>query len=148
MAKKKTTKLPKSIKDAMNKTKEYLKDPKGLETWLQKTETSLKDIPGIGEEASKIPLTVSMLRSYITGEYANISPKVLLSLALLILHFLRKRHLIPDKLPIVSQLDSIASVSILIKAIEPELNEYAAWRMENAKDPDAIIIEAKETATA
>ena len=123
-----------SVKNVAEGAKDYLKNPDGLEALLQKFEAYLKEVPYVGETASKLPLMVSMIRSYITKEYTEVSPKVVGSLIALILYLLKEKDLIPDNIPIIGRIDDIAAIVLVLKFNEKELNDYSAWR-ENRNAP-------------
>ena len=123
-----------ALKNVANNAQDYLKNPEGLEALLQKFEAYLKEVPYVGDAASRLPLMASMIRSYITKEYTEVSPKVVTSLIGLILYLLKKNDLIPDSIPVIGKLDDIAAIVLVFKLNEKELNDYSAWR-ENKNAP-------------
>jgi uncharacterized membrane protein YkvA (DUF1232 family)/predicted RNA-binding Zn-ribbon protein involved in translation (DUF1610 family) len=116
------------LKGSAAKAEDYLKNPEGLEAALQKLETTMKNIPYVGKDASRLPLMISMIRSYITQEYTEVSPKVVTSMVGLVLYLLKKKDLIPDNIPLIGKLDDLAAIALVLKLNEPELKAYAKWR--------------------
>ena len=90
-------------------------------------EDALSHIPTIGETVSGFPVMIAMVKSWIKKEYA-VQPKVLATIISALLYLLKQNDLIPDSIPIVGYADDIAALMAALKFIEPELNEYRAWR--------------------
>ena len=125
-------------KEALNgftaQAEEIIKNPQKLEELLQQLEAKLKDVPKAGDALSRIPLMISMVRSYITKEYTEISPKVIASLTGSFIYLVKGKDLIPDKTPLLGYADDIAVFAGALMMCEPELNAYSEWR--DRKDPD------------
>ena len=69
-----------AIENGMGEAQELIKDPSRIDALLVSLETALKDVPVAGDILADIPLTVSMVKSYITKEYTEVSTKVMISL--------------------------------------------------------------------
>lgn len=65
---------------------ELIKDTGKLEALLQELEKKLQDVPTVGNALAKVPLMISLIRSYITKQYTNVSPKVILTLVAAIIY--------------------------------------------------------------
>ena len=102
---------------------ELVKNPAKLEELLRQLEEKIKEVPVAGDALSRVPLMISMIRSYITKEYTAISPKVIVSLVAAI---------IPDKVPVVGYVDDLAVFAAAFLVNEPELSAYSKWREEQA----------------
>lgn len=109
---------------------EMMKEDSKLEEILKGTEERLKDIPKVGESLSRLPLMLSLIRSYIAKEYTNVSPKVVVSMVSALIYLLKGRDLIPDKTPLIGYADDIAVTGLALKLVEKELDDYAAWRQQ------------------
>ncbi len=107
---------------------ELLKDPNKLEELLQQFEAKLKEVPTVGEALSRLPLMVSMIRSYITKEYTQVSPKVIISMVAAIIYLLKGKDVIPDNIPVVGYVDDLAVFAAAFMLDEAELNAYSQWR--------------------
>lgn len=124
-------------KEALNgftaQAEEIIKNPQKLEELLQQLEEKLKDVPKAGDALSRIPLMISMVRSYITKEYTEISPKVIVSLVCAIIYLLKGKDVIPDNIPVVGYVDDLAVFAAAFMINEPELQAYTQWRTEHGK---------------
>lgn len=124
-------------KEALNgftaQAEEIIKNPQKLEELLQQLEAKLKDVPKAGDALSRIPLMISMVRSYITKEYTEISPKVIVSLVCAIIYLLKGKDAIPDNIPVVGYVDDLAVFAAAFMINEPELQAYTQWRTEHGK---------------
>lgn len=124
-------------KEALNgftaQAEEIIKNPQKLEELLQQLEAKLKDVPKAGDALSRIPLMISMVRSYITKEYTEISPKVIVSLVCAFIYLLKGKDVIPDNIPVVGYVDDLAVFAAAFMINEPELQAYTQWRTEHGK---------------
>lgn len=124
-------------KEALNgftaQAEEIIKNPQKLEELLLQLEAKLKDVPKAGDALSRIPLMISMVRSYITKEYTEISPKVIVSLVCAIIYLLKGKDVIPDNIPVVGYVDDLAVFAAAFMINEPELQAYTQWRTEHGK---------------
>ncbi|MBQ3802198.1 MAG: DUF1232 domain-containing protein [Oscillospiraceae bacterium] len=111
---------------------ELVKNPAILEELLRQLEEKIKEVPVAGDALSRVPLMISMIRSYITKEYTAISPKVIVSLVAAILYLLAGKDIIPDKVPVVGYVDDLAVFAAAFLVNEPELSAYSKWREEQA----------------
>ena len=112
---------------------ELIRNPGKLEELLQQFEAKIKDLPVAGDALSRIPLMISMIRSYITGEYTAVSPKVIVTLVAAVIYLLKGKDLIPDSIPVVGYADDLAVFAAAFLLDEPELSAYSQWRTENGK---------------
>ena len=107
--------------------KDFINNPTRLDQLLNDLEAKLKAVPAIGETVSGLPVVIAMVKSWIRKEY-EVSPKVLATIVAALLYLIKKKDLIPDKIPIVGLSDDIAVLIAALKYVEPELNDYRAWR--------------------
>ena len=120
---------------------ELIRDPGKLEALLQSLEEKVKDLPVAGDAISRVPLMISMIRSYITKEYTAVSPKVIATLVAAIVYLFKGKDLIPDNIPVLGYADDLAVFAAAFLIDEPELSAYAQWRAE--KEP---VVETPELA--
>ena len=107
---------------------ELVQDPSKVGELLTQLEGKIKEVPVIGETLSDIPVMVSMIKSYITGEYAEISPKVIASLVGAMLYLLKREDLISDSVPVLGLADDLAVMGLALKLSAPELKTYSGWK--------------------
>ena len=117
---------------------QLIKDPGKLEELLRQFEAKIKELPVAGDALSRVPLMISMIRSYITREYTAVSSKVIVTLIAAIIYLLKGKDLIPDDIPVVGYADDLAVFAAAFLIDEPELSAYAQWRAENGKAEESI----------
>lgn len=110
------------------KAKDMLSEEGKVEEILKKAEETLAGIPNVGEKASKLPLMFSMIRSYITKEYTEVSPKVIASMFGAFIYLVSRKDLIPDKIPVLGMADDLGVLALALELNKPELDAYLAWR--------------------
>ncbi|MBR0160296.1 MAG: DUF1232 domain-containing protein [Oscillospiraceae bacterium] len=121
-------KAKEAIAGLAGQAEELIKDPGKVEALLQQLEEKMKEIPVAGDALSKVPLMVSMIRSYITKEYTAVSPKVIVTLLAAVIYLLKGKDLIPDNIPVVGYVDDLAVFAAAFLIDEPELAAYSQWR--------------------
>ena len=114
-----------------SQAQELLKNTSKLEKVLQQMEDKLKEIPKVGDALSRVPLMISMIRSYVTKEYSVVSPKVIITLIAAIIYMVKDQDLIPDSTPVLGHVDDLAILAAAFMVTDPELNAYSQWREEN-----------------
>ena len=110
---------------------DLIRDTGKLEALLQQLEQKLQEVPTVGTALAKVPLMISMIRSYITKEYTVVSPKVIITLVAAVIYLLKGKDLIPDNIPVLGYADDIAVFAAAFMLDEPELKAYEQWRSEN-----------------
>ena len=107
---------------------QILGDTSKVDEILMQLEDKMKKIPAIGKTLSGVPLTIAMVKAWITKEYTEVSPKVIACLVGAILYLIKKKDLIPDSIPIVGHADDLAVMGLALKLSEKELKAFAEWR--------------------
>lgn len=121
------------------KAQDLLSDDGKVEEILRTAETKLKEVPEIGEKVAQLPLMLSMIRSYITKEYTQVSNKVVISMIGAFLYLITPRDLINDKIPVLGIVDDVAILGLALKLNEKELEEYSLWRENKDKKENNTI---------
>lgn len=120
------------IENGIAQAQELLSDPAKIEQLLQQLQEKLKGLPaGAGEALSNIPLMAQMVKSYVTKEYTEVSPKVVASLVSAFLYLVTAKDLIRDDVPVLGIADDIAVIALAMKINENELAAYKQWREAN-----------------
>ena len=131
--------LKEIIDGGIAQAQELLQDPDKINELLGQLQEKVKELPSAaGEALSNIPLMASMVKSYVTKEYAEVSPKVIASVVSAFLYLVTKKDLIADDVPVLGIADDIAVVALAMKINEKELAAYKEWR-ENNDLPEATI---------
>lgn len=146
------------LAEGVRQAEELIKNPSKVDELLIQLEEKLREVPTIGQTLANLPLTVALVKGYITREYTEVSPKVILTLVGSFIYMVRKKDLVPDELPVIGLADDIAVLALGLKSCEPELQAFAEWRrakgeaepvMRSAEDAaDVTEEEAAECAAA
>ena len=117
-----------AIDNGIDQAQELIQDPAKIDGLLDDLQTRLKDVPTVGTTLSNVPLMISMVKSYVTKDYTEVSPKVIAAIVSSFLYFVKRKDLIPDNIPLIGHLDDIGVAMVALKMVEPELSAYAQWR--------------------
>lgn len=121
-----------AIEGGIAQAQELMNDPTKVDELLQQIQDQVAALPETMAGAlAKVPLMASMVKSYVTQEYTEVSPKVVASVVAAFLYFVKQRDLIPDSVPVLGIADDVAVVAAAIKLNEPELEAFAKWRDAN-----------------
>ena len=127
------------IENGIAQAQELMSDPAKVEELMQQLQQRVKELPAAaGEALGNIPLMASMVKSYVTKEYAAVSPKVVASLVSAFLYLVTRKDLISDDVPVLGIADDLAVIALAMKINEGELAAYKQWREENQL-PEAQI---------
>ncbi len=127
-----TEQVQEVIETGIAQAQELLSDPAKIEELLGQLQEKVKEMPAAtGEALANIPLMASMVKSYVTREYAEVSPKVVATLVSAFLYLVRGKDLIRDDIPVLGIVDDIAVIALAMKIDEKELAAYKEWREEN-----------------
>ncbi|MBQ1533012.1 MAG: DUF1232 domain-containing protein [Solobacterium sp.] len=124
-----------AIDNGIDQAQELIQDPAKIDGLLDDLQTRLKDVPTVGTTLSNVPLMISMVKSYVTKDYTEVSPRVIAAIVSSFLYFVKRKDLIPDNIPLIGHLDDIGVAMVALKMVEPELSAYAQWR-QTRKTPE------------
>ena len=117
------------IDNGMDQAKEIIEDPSKIGGLLDQIAETAKNLPAtVGGGLIQIPTLVSMVKSYISKEYTEVSPKVILSIVSAFIYLVSKNDIINDGVPLLGMVDDIAVVGLAMKLCEPELEAFKAWQ--------------------
>lgn len=116
------------LDSGMSQAQELINDPSKINELLESVQEKVKDIPYVGEDIANIPTMISMVKSYITKEYTEVSPKVVAALVSAFLYLIKGKDLIPDSIPLLGQVDDAAVIAVAMKLIAPEIEAYKQWK--------------------
>lgn len=134
-----TEQVQEVIETGIAQAQELLSDPAKIEELLGQLQEKVKGMPAAtGDALANIPLMASMVKSYVTREYAEVSSKVVATLVSAFLYLVKSKDLIRDDIPVLGLVDDLAVVALAMKIDEQELAAYKAWREQNQL-PDATI---------
>lgn len=127
-----TEKIKEVIENGKGQAKDLLDHPEKVDELLVKMEEELKEVPVGGQVLANIPLMISMVKSYISKEYTDVSVKVILTMISAFLYVVKRKDLIRDNIPFIGFLDDIAVLGVALTFVDPELKAYAEWRKNKA----------------
>ena len=134
------------LERGVQEAQELVKDPSKIDELLGQLQDKLQTIPGVGDLLQNIPLTIALVKSYVAREYTAVSPQVILPLVGAFAYLVKRKDLLSDDIPVLGYADDLAVLGLALKAIEPELKAFEAWRdgqtpMENVADLPAAPAE-------
>ena len=77
---------------------------------------------------TRLELTRDLVRDARSGEYPDVPWRTVITASAALVYLLNPFDPIPDFIPVLGQLDDLAVLVILFKAIDSDLRDYAAWR--------------------
>ena len=118
-----------SAVDSKKAQAEYITNNEdAFEKFLKTIEETLKKIPGIGNMLSDIPLLVSLVKSYVAGEYKEIPYNSIVTVVATLIYVISPLDIIPDVIPVVGFTDDAMAVAFCMKMIHDDLEKYKTWR--------------------
>ena len=127
-------KVSKQLKRKEKMAKILIASEKKMDEFLLKLEEQLKELPQ-GEKISNIPVFVAMVKSYIKKEYTAFPMNTLVSIVALLLYWVAPIDLIPDKIPVWGKMDDICALTIVLRAIGKDVENYKAWKSGVINEP-------------
>jgi uncharacterized membrane protein YkvA (DUF1232 family) len=117
------------LENGKQKAESIIGDPGQIDALLGQLQDKLKDLPGeAAKQFANVPLMASMVKSYVSKEYTEVSPKVVIALVSAFLYLVKSKDLIPDYIPVIGLADDLAVVAIALAVCQPELEAYSQWR--------------------
>ena len=113
--------------------KDFIDNPARLDRLLTDLEEKLRQVPAIGETVSELPVMVSMVKSWIKKEY-QVSPKVLATMIGAFIYLVKKKDLIPDRIPVIGIVDDVAVLGLALKFVEKDVKAYKEFRTAAAEE--------------
>ena len=115
---------------------DILEDEDKIERLLQRLEKKIKAIPLAGDKLSKIPLLVSLIRSYVKKQYTDIPIGSIIAIISALIYFISPIDFIPDSIPVLGYFDDAAVVAACWKLVESDVEEYIRWRKDSGMELD------------
>ncbi|MFQ3346575.1 MAG: uncharacterized membrane protein YkvA (DUF1232 family) [Candidatus Azotimanducaceae bacterium] len=128
-------KVPSGFSAYLRRGAKLLSNPSGLKRLVVQ---AAKKLNGSGSEKIKavgeqLGLLIDLLKAYIAGEYRDISPQAIASVAGAIIYFVVPLDGVPDFLFGWGFIDDAAVVSYVIAQLSTELESFKQWRNTAAK---------------
>ena len=116
------------LNSGVSQAQEMLKDTSKMDELLENFENKLKEVPTVGDTLADLPLMIALIKGYVTKEYDVVSPKVVASMVSALLYMVANKDLIPDRIPVLGQLDDIAVLAVALMVNKKELQDFSEWR--------------------
>ena len=95
---------------------------------IRKSPTLRRFVRGpLADMAEDVTTLVSMVKDYTTGEYREVPERTILTAAFALLYLLDPIDLIPDFVPGLGLMDDAAVLTLVVKAIQSDLQNYRGW---------------------
>lgn len=133
-----------AYKKASSIVKEKLTDSKYLADLLSRTKAKFDqvNVPGIANLSDSVFTSFRLLKSYVTGEYRDVSYETLALIMTSIIYFVMPFDVVPDFLLGLGYLDDAALLVWTFRSASDDLKQFVAW--ENSGKPVIIDGEATE----
>lgn len=116
--------------------KEYVGNNEKLKDLVSKGEEKLKTLK-LDDSIKDVPVLISMIKSYVTGEYKEVGVPTLIALVAALLYLVTAKDIIPDNIPLLGLVDDAAIVFICLKATSGDVEKYKTWMTANKKSVQA-----------
>lgn len=116
------------IQKRFKKAEDLLKDDARMESFLEKIEKKIKWIPFLAQEFKNIPTMVSMVRSYLRGNYTKILKRTILAIVSALIYFLSPIDVVPDWIPLLGQLDDAIVIASCWNLVNKDVEDYRQWK--------------------
>ena len=123
------------LEQGMAEAQGLMKNASKVDDLLVQMEDVLRNVPAVGGTLSQVPMMISMVKSYITREYTEVSPKVIATLIAGFIYVVKKKDLISDKIPVIGMADDLGVLGLALKFCEPELKAYKEFRDGKKRQP-------------
>ncbi len=117
-----------AVDEKKKQAEQITNDQDAFDQFLKNIEATLKKIPNVGSLLSDIPVLVSVVKSYVTGEYKEIPYNTIIAIVATLLYVISPIDIIPDVIPVVGFADDAMAVAFCIKMIHEDLEKYRSWR--------------------
>jgi len=122
------------LEKGYKKAEELLNEPEKLEIFLQKLEKKLKVIPKVGNTLAIVPTMISLIRRYVMKEYTEIPLGTIIAIISALIYILSPIDFVPDAIPGAGYIDDALVISVCLKLIGSDVDDYQKWRKENNKE--------------
>ncbi|MBE6479139.1 MAG: DUF1232 domain-containing protein [Olsenella sp.] len=127
------------IEDGIAQAQELMNNPDKIDALLADIDQKIMGLPdAVKTGLTNVPTMASMIKSYVTKEYPEVSPKVVASMVAAFLYLVKGKDLLPDGIPVLGYADDLAVIALAVKLNEPELEAFKAWKaVQPTTDPVA-----------
>lgn len=122
-----------ALNKASGKAKDVIKDKEKTEGYLAKALSKIGEVSGLDGVVDNLHTIISMIRSYINGEYKEVPIGTIIGLLGAIIYFVSPVDIIPDFIPAVGYADDAAVIALAIKLSLADVEDYKKWAEKHGK---------------
>ena len=126
-----TPQIEDAYESGKKEAEQILNDPDKMELFLQRLESKLDEVPMVGEKLSMIPVMISLIKSYVKGEYRVCPVSTPIAIIAALIYLISPKDIVNDKIPVLGLLDDIAVIYLAWKYVIGDVDAYQKWRQEN-----------------
>lgn len=120
------------IEKRQSTAEKLLDDSSKLSKFLSAVSGKFIQFKDVKNTLSKLPLMVELVRSYSKKEYTRLPKRTVVAIVAALIYFLSPVDVIPDFIPELGKLDDIIVINYCLKLVEKDLNDYVAWKNQQA----------------
>ena len=124
----------KLLDEGKEQAKDILQDEDKLERLLQRLEKKLKKIPVAGTTLAMVPTMASLVKAYAKKEYPDVPIGSVVAIISALAYVVAPVDAIPDGIPVVGYADDAAVVTMCLKLVQSDIDEYLEWREKSGKN--------------
>ena len=121
-------KIAERFMEYKQKAIELLKNAEKLDDLLVRVDEKFKSIPKVGEKLAYIPELALMIRSYVIGDYKDITTVELVAIVTALIYFVAPIDIIPDVIHGAGLLDDAVVAGIVVSWCDEDIKKYMEWR--------------------
>lgn len=129
-----TPEIEEAYESGKREAEQILNDPDKMDVFLQRLEQKLDEVPMVGEQLSMVPVMISMIKSYIKGEYRECPVSTIVAMVAALLYLISPKDIIKDSIPVLGLLDDIAVIYLSWKYVIGDVDAYQKWRAEAGRE--------------
>ncbi len=129
-----TPEIEEAYESGKREAEQILNDPDKMEVFLQRLEQKLDEVPLVGEQLSMVPVMISMIKSYVKGEYRECPVSTIVAMIASLLYLISPKDIIKDSIPVLGLLDDIAVIYLSWKYVIGDVDAYQKWRAEAGRE--------------
>jgi len=121
-------KLEEELRKSREKAKKIYQDPQEVHKVLKDSETMAHNVKDKIEAVwDYILLFIGLVKDWVTQKYTGVPASTVISIIAGLLYFISPFDLIPDVIPVVGYLDDIFVISLVVKGVKKDLDQYKNW---------------------
>jgi uncharacterized membrane protein YkvA (DUF1232 family) len=126
----------KALKATSAEAEALLNDENKMNDFMSQLKGKMNSVTGFNQKFADIPVIVSLIRSYMKGEYRELPVGTMIALIGALIYFVSPIDVIPDCIPGVGYLDDAVVIGVAVKFAYSDLEDYKKWLAKNNMSVD------------